>query len=146
MLAGLNQKKIWPYRAANENYKVWFSIGGNTIMRKRNKRQNQCIESSVKYDDWVIQVYKDEVKCNVPYLKENKIFPMCDSKILMKQGLLKDWIVEKKNFDTPCKTMTGINVETVEKHDANLEGDHIGNFKFYVTFQQPTFIEIEQIR
>ena len=147
MLAGLNQKKIWPYRAANEDYKMWFSIGGNTIMRKRNKRQNKCIQSHVNYDDWVMQVQKDESKCNVPYLKANKMIPMCDTKNLMKQGLLSTEFAEMRKLDKPCKTMTGINVEPVETTmGTTLEEDHIGNFKFYVTFQQPTFIEIEQIR
>ena len=144
LLAGHNQKFEWPYRATNESYMIRFLIGSNTIMRKRHKRKNRCIESNEKYDDWVMQVYKDEAKCNVPYLKQNKMFPMCDSKILMKQGLLTDYIVEKKKLDKPCKAMTGINVEHVETTSG--EKNHIGKFWLGVTFQQSTFIEIEQIR
>ena len=144
LLAGHNQKFEWPYRASNETYMIRFLIGSNTIMRKRYKQKNKCIESNEKYDDWVMQVYKNEAKCNVPYLKRNKMFPMCDSKILMKQGLLTDYIVEKKKLNTPCKTMTGINVEHVENTLG--EKNHIAKFWLGVTFQQSTFIEIEQIR
>ena len=72
---------------------------------------------------------------------------MCDTKNLMKQGLLSTDFGAMRKLDKPCKTMTGINVEPVETTwGTNLEGDHIGKFLFFVTFQQPTFIEIEQIR
>ena len=74
------------------------------------------------------------------------MFPMCDTKNLMKQGLFSDWIVERKKLDKPCKAMSGINVEYVETTMDSIKGDPFGNFWFGVTFQQPTFIEIEQIR
>ena len=146
LLAGQNQKWDWPYRAANDGYKMRFLIGGNTIMRKRNKQKNRCVQSDVKYDDWVMQVYRDRSKCNVPYVKKNKMLPMCDTKTLMKQGLFSDWIVEKKKLNKPCKAMSGINVEHVETKMDSLKGDPVGNFWLDITFQQPTFIEIEQIR
>ena len=146
MLAGQNQKMAWPYRASNEGYKTRFLIGGNTIMKKRNKKKNQCVESDVSYDDWVMQVYKDGSQCNVPYAKINKMFPMCDTENLMKHGLFSDWIIEKKKLDKPCKSMTSINVEHVETKMDSLKGDPIGNFWLDITYQQSTFIEIEQIR
>ena len=146
MLAGQNQKWEWPYRAANDGYKMRVLIGSNTIMRKRNKQKSRCVESDVKYDDWVMKVYTDRFQCNVPYMEKNKMIPICNNQKLMEQGLFSDWIVEKKNLDKPCKTMTGINVEHVETKMDSLKGDPIGSFWLDITFQQPTFIEIEQIR
>ena len=64
----------------------------------------------------------------------------------MKHGLFSDWIVEQKKLSKPCKAMTGINVEHVETKMDSLKGDPIGNFWLDITYQQSTFIEIEQIR
>ena len=145
-LSGVNQKWIWPYRAVNENYKMRFIIGGNTIMRKRNKRKSRCIESCDNYDDWVMQIHKNEAKCNIPYGRQDKRFDMCNTAETMKRGLVHGGIVERKNLDRPCKTMKGIQMEHLESTLGSSKGEQVGKFWFSVNFQQSTFTEIEQKR
>ena len=45
LLSGANQQWIWPYREANESYKMRFVVGSNTIMIRRNKKDSRCIDS-----------------------------------------------------------------------------------------------------
>ena len=145
-LSGVNQKWIWPYRAVNESYKMRFIIGGNTIMWKRNKQKSRCIESRDDYDDWVMQLHKNEAKCNVPYGRQDKQFPMCNTAETMKRGLVQGGIVERKHLDRPCKTMKSIQVEHLESTMGASNGEQVGRFWFSVNFQQSTFTEIEQKR
>ena len=146
MLSGVNQKWIWPKRAVNENYKMRFIIGGNTIMRKRNKSKSRCIESCDDYDDWVLQHHKNEAQCNIPYGKQNEQFPTCNTSETMKRGLVQGTIVERKNLVRPCKTIEGIQVEHLESTMGTSNGKQVGKFWFSVNFQQSTFTEIEQKR
>ena len=146
MLSGVNQKWIWPKRAVNESYKMRFIIGGNTIMRKRNKRESRCIESCDNYDDWVMQHHKNEAQCNIPYGKQDKQFPLCNTSETMKRGLVQGGIVERKNLARPCKTMKGLQVEHLESTMGAPNGKQVGKFWFSVNFQQSTFTEIEQKR
>ena len=123
-----------------------FIIGGNTIMRKRNKNKSRCIESCDNYDDWVMQLHKNETQCNIPYGKQDKQFPTCNTAKKMKKALVHGGIVERKNLKRPCKTMKGIQVEHLESTMGASNGKQAGKFWFSINFQQSTFTEIEQKR
>ena len=145
-LSGANQQWIWPYRAANESYKMRFNVGSSTIMIKRNKKNSRCIESYENYDDWVLKLYKNEAKCNIPYQKQDNLLPMCTSKERKKRALLSYDIVDRQHMDRPCRTMEGIDVKHLESPMATPKGEHVGHFWFSVMFQQRTLTEIEQKR
>ena len=149
LLSGENEKWTWPYRAANESYTTRFHIGDVTIMRKRNKEKHKCIESCEEYDNWMMDIHKNETKCNIPYVKLDTKFPPCNGKELMKRGLVEQHIGERGNRLKPCKTMENINVQYVETpttFDMSTIRERIGEFWFSVTFKNPTFKEIEQKR
>ena len=101
-----------------------------------------CIRDS----DWVMQHHKNEAQCNIPYGKQDKQFPMCNTSETMKRGLVQGGIVERKNLVRPCKTMKGIQVEHLESTIGAPNGKQVGKFWFSVNFQQSTFTEIEQKR
>ena len=145
-LSGANQQWIWPYRAANESYKMRFNVGSNTIMIRRNKKNSRCIDSYEKYDDWVLKLYKNEAKCNIPYQMQDSLLPMCTSKEKKKRALLSYEIVQRQHMEMPCRAMEGIDMKHLESTMPTPEGDHVGQFWFSVMFQQRTFTEIEQKR
>ena len=146
LLNGGNQKWIWPYRAANESYKMRFVISGITIMVVRNKPKYRCIESCDDYDGWVIGNDKNERNCSGPYDKLEKVFPICNTKESMKKTLLDENIVGRKKLDKPCTTMTAIDVQFLENIIPTPENQQLGEFWFSVELRQPTFKEIEQKR
>ena len=149
LLHGENEKWDWPYRAANESYMASFEVGDMAIMRKRNKHENRCIESYDAYDDWVVNLHKTYANCSTPYLKTDQKHAICNNKTLMKRGLLKESIVEIKNFDRPCKTMEKISVEYYETTLTTKKptiGQSVGEFWFRATFDNPTFKMIDQKR
>ena len=146
LLSGANQHWIWPYRAANESYKMRFIIGSNTIMIKRNKKNHRCTDSYENYDDLVLERYKNDAKCNIPYQKPDNLLPMCNNTERKKRALLSSDIVERQHMEMPCKTMEGIDVKHFESPMATPKGEHVGHFWFSVMFQQRTFTEIEQKR
>ena len=146
LLADTNQKWEWSFRAANESYKMRFQIGGNTIMRKRNKRVNKCIASHVQYDDWFMHRYRIQSRCNLPYGKQDQMLPVCNTKELIKGGLLYLGVVERSKLDRPCKTMTSIDVDHLEGRIETSKTKQVGEFWFSIMFKQRGFTEIGQIR
>ena len=145
-LAGHNEKWVWSYRASNESYKMRIFYGSVTTMKHRSKPDFRCIESIDEYDNWVLRRHTNETKCNLPYLDLDEKFPMCDTKELIKKGLLDDRIVEKRQMDKPCTTMKYIEVQHLESSFETPIGEKFGVFWFSLQFTQPEFKEIEQKR
>ena len=146
LLAGHNEKWVWTYRAANESYKMRIFYGSVTTMKHRSKQDYRCIESIEEYDNWVLRRHMNETKCNLPYLDLDEKFPVCDTKKLIKKGLLDDRIVEKRHLDKPCTTMKYIEVQHLESSFETPIGEKFGVFWFSLQFTQPEFKEIEQKR
>ena len=150
LLSQENMKWTWPYRGVHESYKTRFLIGDVTIMKSRNKHHHRCIEACVDYDNWVMELHKNETKCNIPYLKVDEKLPMCRSKTLIKRGLVEKYIAFRKDLLQPCRKMENIDVQNLEttttpSDDATIK-EHVGEFWFSVNFKNPTFKEIEQKR
>ena len=115
-------------------------------MRKRNKRVNKCISSHVQYDDWFMQKYRIQSRCNLPYGKQDEMLSMCNNKELIKGGLLYLGVVERSKLDRPCKTMTSIDVDHLEGRIETSKTKQVGEFWFSIMFKQRGFTEIGQIR
>ena len=145
-LSYINQQWIWPYRAANDSYKMRFIMGSNTLLIKRNKKNRRCIDSYENYDNWVLEVYKNEAKCNIPYEKADDQLPMCNGNERKKRASLSYDVVERKHLNKPCKTMEVMDMKHLESTMATPKGENFGHFWFSVMFQQRTFTEIEQKR
>ena len=146
LLYGNNKKWIWPYRAANECYKMRFIITGITIMVSRNKQNYKCIESWDDYDDWVVRNENIKRKCSGPLDKFENLIPMCNTKESIKKTSLDEAIVGNKKLDKPCKTMQVINVHLLENTIPTPKCQQLGEFWFSIELRQATFKEIEQKR
>ena len=149
LMTTVSAKWEWVYRAADESYTMNFRVGDITIMKKRDKQRQRCMDSNDGYDDWVLQLHRNEIKCNIPYLKPDQKLPMCRSKELMERGLFEKSIVERKNLLRPCQTMENMDVEYFESRVSTRNtsvGEHVGQFRLDITFKNPTFKEFEQKR
>ena len=146
LLAGENRKWVWPYRAANESYKMRIMVGSVTTMKRRYKQDYRCLDSYKEYDNWAIWHKKNETRCNMPYLEPDEKLSMCDTKELITRGLVNEQIVEKQRLDTPCKAMKVIHVEHLESSKIAPWGEQLGEFWFSWQFKEAEFKEIEQKR
>ena len=148
LISGDFKQIAWPNRSANESYKTSFRIGDITIMKTRSKRKFKCRVSEEDYDHWVMELQKNEIKCNIPYLKLDPELPMCNNKELMKRGLINFRRVTD-NRQKPCETMENIDKEFHEntiKANMTTRGNHVGEFWLSVTYRTPKFKEFEQRR
>ena len=148
LLSGDFKKIDWPFRAANESYKMRFKLSDITIMRKRNKRKSRCIMSDKGYDHWVMKLHKNEIQCNVPYLNLNQKLPVCNNKELMKRGLARLRMLTENRLK-PCKTMENIDMEFIENTMAtsrSTNGNHLGEFLMSITYKTANFKEYQQKR
>ena len=118
------------------------------ILRKRNKKKQPCNEHWKKYDDWVINHFKNETKCNMPYHEEEKSLSICNTQQLMKLSIfpLNMPVAEGHKYITPCKTLENVGIDYVESDMEKATDDSVGEFWFSISFPPHTFKEIEQAR
>ena len=110
-------------------------------MRKRNKRKSKCIELDEDYDRWVMELHKNEIQCNLPYLSLDQKLPMCNNKESMKRGIT-GFKRLTENRLKPCKTMENIDMEFIENTmltNMTTIGKHLGEFWLSITLKTPNF-------
>ena len=91
------------------------------------------------YDNWVLKVYKNVAKCNIPYEKADKQLPMCNGNERKKRASLSYDVVERKHLNIPCKTMEGIDMKHLESTMATPKGENFGHFWFSILSILHTF-------
>ena len=96
-------QRIWKYN----NTASHFNIDSYEILKRRYKREEQCLPSSMAFDEFVIKRQIEKIGCRAPYHLTFNQFPFCQTKENLKQF---EYIRSNLSDDSfpPCDEMTTI--------------------------------------
>ena len=107
MLSIPTEKSTWPPRKDETTFEMMFVINGIEFIKRRNKKDKACVDSSIEYDPYVISSHNTEIGCEPPYQNRRKSqnMTLCDTKDKMKrvQFPFNSEITHK--FDPPCEAI-----------------------------------------
>ena len=74
-------QRIWKYN----NTASHFNIDSYEILKRRYKREEQCLPNSMAFDEFVIKRQIEKIGCRAPYHLTFNQFPFCQTKENLKQ-------------------------------------------------------------
>ena len=107
MIKGIRTRQpIWKKPANNETNMLFIKVNSMEILRRRNKRKEQCIVDWERFDDKVLKKYDDTRKCSPPYRKSRK--PLCTTMREISDSMYDSRKMRKTYGQEPCEEMTNI--------------------------------------
>ena len=108
-------KHTWPEWKNNPYTKLSFRVKGWDILKRRNKRKEDCFVDYKQYDNFLIEKHMKRVGCTPPYYTSQNNLTICETKKKMKQAKL---TLEKQTKDNyrPCVFMTDIHYAYYDRH------------------------------
>ena len=99
-------KTIW--QKEFENRVEMLEISSFDILKRRNKRKENCNHQWKNFDALVMKNHLDHVGCRPPYISQLKEFPKCNTSKEIKRAYFDGWSMQKDYADNPCQEMPTI--------------------------------------
>ena len=78
------------------------------ILKRRNTRNKKCSESSLKYDEMVLNKHVEKFGCNLPYVKKQKGYSTCHTKEKIKNARFEYETTKTMGYPKDCQRMSEI--------------------------------------
>ena len=122
----IEKTKIWTilsypkqmFRIATEGENIWSNLNDTTkiaqisikqveLITRRDKLPDACTTDWKEYDDNVLHQKIRKLGCRAPYEMNNKIFPICDTKDMLKESIFV-WYEIGNEYPPPCHGISSI--------------------------------------
>ena len=85
-----------------------FMLTGGDIVRRRNKRNEICIDDKIDYDQQVINDHVEKVGCKPPYLNVRKNYSVCSTRDELHRAVFDAYFV-RDTLKKPCTSLENMN-------------------------------------
>ena len=100
-----------------EEYTFLFRVRSMEILRRRNRRNEPCMEEWKMFDRLVVAKHIEKHGCRPPYLSGHNAYPVCNSSKQMEQSRF-DMNSDLLKFYPPlCQEVSGLDFEIDELGD-----------------------------
>ena len=107
MIKGIRTRRpIWKKPANAETNMLFIKVNSMEILRRRNKRKEQCLVDWASFDDMVLKKYDETRTCSPPYRKSGK--PSCTTMREISDSMYDSHKMRKNYGQEPCEEMTNI--------------------------------------
>ena len=134
-------KYTWPKRKQKSSYSMDFTLQQIDVLKRRNKRNDPCIQDDLNFDQIILDKFLDKVGCKAPYHRTNKSLELCGVKNELKEASL--YSLECKKTMKTCTSISSLTFtydETDMDHTDELSGftdDGFGSDFFRVALDYP---------
>ena len=110
-------KRFWSAKISSQNsYRLRYSLLEMEVLRKRDKREEQCYKNELMpYDDWMIYRIVEEVNCKPPYWENVSAidpFPVCKTSQELRHvtNLFWNYFYGINESNTPCNEIKKMDI------------------------------------
>jgi hypothetical protein len=104
LLTPLNIKYLKIDKNRTRNDVVFYTVNSVEILKRRNKRREQCVSGFTNFDEIVAK----SNECRAAYLTKYKDIPLCSSQNKINQSRYDTSARNNKNYTKPCASMSKI--------------------------------------
>ena len=145
LTSGQTLKFTGPMRKANDSYALRFKVKGVEILKRRNKRLQQCHENTKNYDFVIIEEHAKRVGCSPPYHDRIDGMPVCATKEKIAASRF-SFRFDNYGVQPPCEGIEKIYYTVEEDEMEGTDWINPGNFWIGSIIHDPKFKEIIQKR
>ena len=147
LLSGDTYKHIWPKRETNSSFFMSFVLTNIDVLKRRNKRNQPCVEGQFNFDQEAFNKHGDKFGCKPPYLNMQRNQSVCHSRENIKQSVFDMTSLNPEELKVPCNTYENVNFRFLESDFSWSQRGNPTVGEMTVGFKIPErFKEISQVK
>ena len=123
---------IW-HQPGNESNRDIFDIISFEILKRRNKKNEQCLSEWRLYDDLILESHMKKMKCKAPYQKPFNNLKPCGTAFDMKRSIYNGHYDRGNAFERPCQEMPTITYKHLFHYNPIPENE-TKKFRFFLQY------------